>query len=127
MRTNPSSHRDEHCHLLKGLIHCEDCGSTMTPHPSGKTGKDGERFLYYACVSVVRELKRCRCRVRRLPVRKFEAAVIQLLGEIAGDDEVLLSLAEEPRHHVGRPFLAFIWKGTSTGPDSNYWRNNQHA
>ena len=101
MRTNPSSHRDEHCHLLKSLIHCEDCGSTMTPHPSGKSGKDGERFLYYACVSVVREPKRCKCRVRRLPVRRFENAIIQLLGEIAGDDGVLSTLAEKSRHHVG--------------------------
>jgi len=100
-RGNPSSPRDEHVHLLKGLIHCGDCGSTMTPHPSGKIGKDGERFLYYACTAVIHERTRCPCRVRRLPVRKFEDALIHLLGEIAGDGDVILRLAEEGRHRVG--------------------------
>jgi hypothetical protein len=34
-------------------------------------------------------------------VRRFEAAVIHLLEEIAGDEDVLLHLAEESRHQVG--------------------------
>ena len=100
-KRNNSPDRDEHIHLLKSLIHCEDCGSTMTPHPSGKIGKNGLPFLYYACTAVVREPKRSQCRVRRLPVRKFEAAVIHLLEEIAGDEDLLLHLAEEGRRHVG--------------------------
>ena len=84
-RGSTSSPRHEHVRLLKGLIHCSDCGSTMTPHPSRKTGKDGQRFLHYAGAAVVREPKRCTCRVRRLPTRRFGAALIGLLEEWPGE------------------------------------------
>lgn len=99
----------------------------MTPHPSGKTGKDGERFLYYACTAVVREPKRCGCRVRRLSVRKFENAVIQLLGEIAEDEELLFSLAEESRHHVGDELSVIEGSGqngNSSGYSAGYFHFN---
>ena len=126
-RVNPSSPRDEHCHLLKGLIRCEDCGSTMSPHPSGKSGKDGERFLYYACTAVVREPQRCKCRVRRLPVRRFENAVIRLLGEIGEDEGASSPWRNRPAIMSGMPCLDFIESGMSADPDSNYWRNSQHG
>jgi DNA invertase Pin-like site-specific DNA recombinase len=82
-RGSTSSPRDEHVHLLKGVIRCEDCGSTMTPYPSGKTGKGGERYLYYVCTAVSHNQTGCPCQVRRLPARRFEQAVLRLLSELA--------------------------------------------
>jgi len=33
--------RDDHVHLLKGLVKCSECGSTMMLYPSGKKGRGG--------------------------------------------------------------------------------------
>jgi len=80
---------DQHVHLLKSLIRCADCGSTMTPYPSGKVGKDGERYLYYVCTAVIRNQRGCLCQVRRLPVRRFERAVVQVLSSLGDSPDVL--------------------------------------
>jgi site-specific DNA recombinase len=91
-RSFPSrSSQDQHVHLLKRLIRCADCGSTMTPYPSGKVGKDGERYLYYVCTAVLRDQRGCPCQVRRLPVRRLERAVAQLLTSLAACPDVLSS------------------------------------
>ena len=37
--------RDKHFHLLKGLLVCEECGTSLTPSPSGKKGNP---YLYYS-------------------------------------------------------------------------------
>jgi DNA invertase Pin-like site-specific DNA recombinase len=84
-----TSSQDAHVHLLKGSIRCADCGSTMTPYPSGKCGKDGERYLYYVCTAVIRNQRGCPCQVRRLPVRRFERAVVQILTSLSDSPEVL--------------------------------------
>ena len=70
--------RDDHIHLLKGLLRCGDCGSTMTPYPSGKKARDGQPYLFYVCTSVIRNQTGSPCRVRRLPARRLEQAVVQL-------------------------------------------------
>lgn len=46
--------KDEHIHLLKGLLHCGECGHLMTPFLSGKKDKEGKRYLYYTCTSVTK-------------------------------------------------------------------------
>lgn len=91
-RSSPRrSSQDQHVHLLKGLLRCADCGSTMTPYPSGKVGKDGERYLYYVCTAVLRDQRGCPCQVRRLPVRRFERAVVVFLSSLADSPTVLSS------------------------------------
>ena len=35
--------KDNYVHLLKGLIKCGDCGSTMTPYPAGKKVRTGHQ------------------------------------------------------------------------------------
>ena len=95
--------RDGHVHLLKGLIRCGDCGSTMTPYPSGKTGKDGERYLYYTCTDVVHNARRSKCRVRTLPARRFERSIGRLLAEIADQPEMLADLiSQQDRRSANR-------------------------
>lgn len=85
------SSQDQHVHLLKGLVRCGDCGSTMTPYPSGKIGKEGERYLYYVCTAVLRDQRGCPCQVRRLPVRRLERAIAVLLSSLADAPAVLSS------------------------------------
>jgi DNA-binding transcriptional regulator YdaS (Cro superfamily) len=91
-RSSPSrlSH-DQHVHLLKGLVRCADCGSTMTQYPSGKVGKDGERYLYYVCTAVLRDQRGCPCQVRRLPVRRLERAVAQFVSSFAAAPDIISS------------------------------------
>ncbi len=89
-----SNGRDVHVHLLKGLVRCGHCGSTMTPFPSGKTGPSGERFLYYQCSEVVKHPQDCDCPVRRLPARKLEEAIARILMGLARDPDRLRQAAE---------------------------------
>ena len=93
-RRTSSNGRDVHVHLLKGLVRCGHCGSTMTPFPSGKTSPSGERFLYYQCSEVVKRPHDCDCPVRRLPARKLEDAVARILMDLARDPDRLRQAAE---------------------------------
>lgn len=89
-RSVPSrSSHDQHIHLLKGVIRRADCGSTMTPYPSGKSDKDAERYLYHVCTAVIRNHRGSPCRVRRPPVRRLEQAVVQILSSLGDSPEVL--------------------------------------
>ena len=36
-------------HLLTGLVRCGLCDRSMRPMSSGRTSKEGKRYLYYAC------------------------------------------------------------------------------
>jgi site-specific DNA recombinase len=81
--------KDDHIHLLKGLLKCGDCGSTMTPYPAGKKGPEGQPYLYYTCTQVIERGKECKCRVRSLPARRFEQAVKDALAELASRRAIL--------------------------------------
>jgi len=81
--------KDEHVHLLKGLLKCGDCGSTMTPYPSGKKQKDGTPYLYYSCVIVTKESRESKCRVRSLPAREFENTIKKAISEISKNKKLL--------------------------------------
>jgi len=80
---------DEHIHLLKGLIKCKDCGSTMTPFPSGKKNADGTPYLYYACTDVIHNKSESRCRVRSFSARIFENTIKKFLGNLGGNKTLL--------------------------------------
>ena len=81
--------KDDHVHLLKGLLKCGDCGSTMTPYPSGKKQKDGTPYLYYSCVIVNKEPHESKCRVRSLPAREFENIIKKAISEISKNRKLL--------------------------------------
>ncbi|MBL4653825.1 MAG: recombinase family protein, partial [Flavobacteriales bacterium] len=81
--------RDEHVHLLKGLIRCGDCGSLMTPFPSGKKDKHGNPYLYYTCTDVVHHKRRSTCKLRTLSARPFEKTIKEFL-KCLGDNKVIL-------------------------------------
>lgn len=81
--------KDDRVHLLKGLITCADCGSTMTPYPAGKKDKHGRPYLYYSCTQVVEHGKHSKCKVRSLPARQFEAVVVEALSDLGRNPALL--------------------------------------
>jgi site-specific DNA recombinase len=87
---------DGHVHLFKGLLRCGDCGAAMTPYPSGKRKANGEgAYLYYACLTAVRDRPHCTCRVRSLPARAFEEAVLQTLERLGEDPSLVAKVLQE--------------------------------
>ena len=81
--------KDEHVHLLKGLLVCETCGNHMTPYPSGKKDRYVKPYLCYTCTSVAQDGKESRCDVRALPARAFEDLVTRVLGDLGNSPAVL--------------------------------------
>ena len=103
-RGSRSNAADPQVHLLRGLITCRDCGSTMTPQPSGKCNRAGQPYLYYVCTSVIKDTRDHPCRVRRLPARRFEQLIVQALSDL-GDDPRLLAATAEAAFQESQPLL----------------------
>ncbi|OPZ56975.1 MAG: hypothetical protein BWY88_01281 [Synergistetes bacterium ADurb.Bin520] len=61
----------------------------MTPYPSGKKRPDGEPYLYYTCLSAIKDRPHRTCTVRSLPARAFEAAYIESLEQLAADPSLV--------------------------------------
>lgn len=81
--------KDDHIHLLKGLIKCGGCDSAMIPYPSGKKDKNGMPYLYYACGKVLDDGKESNCTVRMLPAREFENIIKKVLKNL-GENKSLI-------------------------------------
>lgn len=81
-------YKDDHVHLLKGILRCETCGMAMTPYPSGKK-KDGTPYLYYACVNFIKDGSQTTCPVRMLPAREVEALVTRALADLGNHPTIL--------------------------------------
>lgn len=80
---------DKHGHLLKGVLVCGHCGSSLTPHPAGKRDADGRPYLYYACTNVAKHGVKSDCGVRSIPAKKIEELVVSLLGELGKHPETI--------------------------------------
>lgn len=83
--------RDKHYHLLKGILRCGHCGTSLTPYPSGKKDKDGNPYLYYTCTHVTKDGSDAECPLRSIPARPFEELIVGYLGEIGRHPEVIAS------------------------------------
>ena len=89
-----SSGRDQHVHLLKGILHCGHCGTMMTPHPAGKASPSGQQFSYYVCTDALRRPSDSGCPIRRLPAGKLDDAIVHVLTDLSRDPRLLLRAAE---------------------------------
>ena len=87
-------YRDDHIHLLKGVLRCGTCGLAMTPYRSGKTTKDGTPYLYYACVDCTKAGSLTSCPVKMLPARDFEGVVKRALADLGGNPALLQACVE---------------------------------
>lgn len=81
--------RDKHFHVLKGIVHCGECGRAMIPNASGKRDPRGQLYRYYTCGYAHKERRDARCTVRHVSAAALEAAVLGFLGECAQHPEVL--------------------------------------
>ncbi|MHB8993693.1 MAG: recombinase family protein, partial [Armatimonadota bacterium] len=86
---SPNRTGDGHVHLFKGLLRCGECGASVTPYPSGKRRPDGSPYLYYTCLSAIKDRPHRSCTVRSLPARAFEDAFIEKLEELAADPSLV--------------------------------------
>lgn len=82
--------------LLKGLLSCSDCGSTMSPHYTQKRRKDGSvyRIPYYRCTSTMKYNNGV-CRIKQLNADQSEQTVIESLTTLSQDDLWLNTTIEE--------------------------------
>jgi site-specific DNA recombinase len=76
----------KHNFVLRGLLRCGCCGSSMNPYSS--YGHGGQKFFYYKCLSVSK-LDKTACEVRSVPAKTFEEHVIRRLG-VLGENVKLL-------------------------------------
>lgn len=86
---------DKHIHLLKGIIKCQECGSTMTPVPSGKKDKNGNPYLYYTCSEVSHYRNGSKCPVRSFSARDFENTIIHYLKDLSANSDVIRGCIRE--------------------------------
>ncbi|MBM3475559.1 MAG: hypothetical protein FJX75_20020 [Armatimonadetes bacterium] len=59
--------KDDHVHLLKGILKCGDCSSTMAPYLARKKSPNGQPYVYCACTQVIERGRKSKCRIRSLP------------------------------------------------------------
>ena len=76
--------------LLKGLIHCSECGSWMTPHYTQKRNKDGttHRIPYYRCTKTM-HFSNSVCSVKHVNADHVEALVVGKLAELSQNESYL--------------------------------------
>ena len=91
--------KDDHTHLLKGILKCGQCQCNLTPYPSGKKDKNGQPYLYYACGKVVDNGKNSDCKVRMLPAREFEAIIKQALQGLGQNKALINSAIHNTTNH----------------------------
>jgi len=91
--------KDDHIHLLKGVLKCGECETALTPYPSGKKDKSGRPYLYYACGKVVDYGKHSDCKVRLLPARDFEEAIKKTLRELGKNKSLIESTIKNTSKH----------------------------
>ena len=87
--------------LLKGLLHCSDCGSAMTPHYVQKRRKDGSvnRIPYYRCTRTLK-FNNGVCRIKHLNADKTEATVIENLYSLSQNEAALNATIQGLNHDL---------------------------
>ena len=88
----------ENLSLLSGLVHCKECGSTMTfAFTNKKTGGRQLHYFYYRCSSIAKR-DRSVCGTRQVSVDRLDGFVIENLDRIARDNFYLESLIFKLNH-----------------------------
>jgi site-specific DNA recombinase len=75
--------RQQSCALLKGLLHCQPCGSAMSPTYAQKNGR---RYRYYVCQSACKRGRQV-CPSKSLPAAVIEDWVIEQVRKHIGAEE----------------------------------------
>ncbi len=75
-----------HTFLLKGLVRCAACQTTMTP--CSALPRKQERFYYYKCLSVIKQNKSA-CQVRSVSAKALEEFVIKRLRQLSENQTIV--------------------------------------
>ncbi|MFO0836118.1 MAG: recombinase family protein [Phycisphaerales bacterium] len=79
------SPRNKHGALLKGLVRCNACGSTMGHHFAMSKGR---RYRYYVCIHAQKRGWGT-CPQPSLPAEELEKFVVDRMREVCGDESLL--------------------------------------
>ncbi|MBI4564444.1 MAG: recombinase family protein [Planctomycetes bacterium] len=96
-----SASRNGFAYLLRGLVHCAACGSTMSPATTKK--RSGTNYRYYRCTAVDRG-GRDACAVRYVPAAELERVVVDELRKLGKEPELL----DETLQEAGRSVAASL-------------------
>ncbi|MDB5335000.1 MAG: Resolvase domain protein [Planctomycetaceae bacterium] len=95
-RSGGTEVRNKHGALLKGLLHCTHCHSSMVHHYSQKNGR---RYKYYICLSA-QKLGWDTCAAPSLPAGEIEQFIIDQIRHIGQDPNLIRETLEKARLHV---------------------------
>jgi site-specific DNA recombinase len=89
--------------LLRGLVFCSECGSSMTPHYTQKRHKDGSvyRIPYYRCTKTL-HFDNSVCSVKHINANHVESLVVQKLSELSQNEAYLKMTVEELNGDLAR-------------------------
>ncbi|MBI3722353.1 recombinase family protein [bacterium] len=77
--------RNSFGYLLRGLVRCAACGSSMSPATTCKRGAD---YRYYACVKA-KKRGTSACPVRSMPADELERFVVDRLKSLSRDPQLI--------------------------------------
>jgi len=90
----------KHTFLLRGLLKCSCCNTSMTPGwATPKKNGAYRRFFYYKCLSVVKG-DRTSCKVRSVPAPAIEEYVIKRIG-VVSQNKVFVDEIVKRAHDAG--------------------------
>jgi len=78
----PNRAQRSHDFAFRGLIHCGECGCTVTPE--AKVNRQGHHYIYYHCT---KRKAGPRCAQRSIRAEALEAQILAALKQISIDDE----------------------------------------
>lgn len=80
-RNSGAAHRNRHGALLRGILRCAACDSSMT---HAFTQRNGKAFRYYRCVNAVKRGAEA-CSTGSIPAIQIEAFVVEQIRKIGSD------------------------------------------
>ncbi len=103
LRANGNGTKNKHVQerkrdfLLRGLMECATCKTSMTPSsalPRSRRGVSYERFYYYKCLSVVK-MNKSACKIRHVSAKSIEEYVVKRLELLSENQEIVEQIVAE--------------------------------
>ena len=102
--------RNKHGAILRGLIHCEPCGCTMT---HSLVRKQGKKYRYYVCQTAQKQGWGA-CPTKSINAHEIENAVVNQIRGIGQDEEVLQRVVAKVKENVERKRADLQSEGRAT-------------
>jgi site-specific DNA recombinase len=96
-RTAGAGHRNRHGALLRGLLRCAACGSSMV---HGWTQRHKRIHRYYYCTRA-QKVGRDACASRSVPAGPIEDFVVSQIGRVGADPDIREEVFRQAEAHLG--------------------------